>query len=263
MKLHDLLEQSNLAALGLLDADDHAAFEKALASAPESIRRQVIADQAKWSQGGALLPNVEPPSTLRDRVLDSVHAAIVESAISEHAGEYDQHVASRRVPGYWRAVSLGLVTALAVMTGAFVYVYQNNVATERLRGDNQALTDLVSTFGPQFTDMLFDPTTRHTILRSEDGVSEQRAMAAVFTNSDWNKSRLFTANLAREEGRTYRLVALDSAGHVVKELASFEGGGQTQTYEFETINPGTRLALVSEVIGLPATSERLLLSAVV
>ncbi|GDY00066.1 hypothetical protein LBMAG48_24690 [Phycisphaerae bacterium] len=259
MTLRELLENANLAGLGLLDQDDQIAFEKALAIAPESVRRHVIAEQARWSGGGELLPAVQPDASLRHRVIDAVNVAIVDAELAQS----DAHMElvetghRRRSGSIWRATSLGLLTACIVLTGSFLYVVQSNKAVIAGNGNNQALGEYVYGFGSEFTDAIFDPATKRIFLTANETGFEGRI--SIFSHPDWQKGRAFAESLPARENENYRLVELDANNHVVRELATFDGGVQTQTREVVKINTGSRVALVIVAVNAPATADRVLL----
>jgi hypothetical protein len=133
MKLQELLENANLAALGLLDAEEQHAFDKALAAAQPAVRRHVLAEQERWSGGGALLPDVQPPASLRDRVLDAVHANIMDAELESTASSLDfaelsagQVGGVRKVAPWWRAGAIALAAACVVLSASFLYVVRSN-----------------------------------------------------------------------------------------------------------------------------------------
>lgn len=259
MTLRELLENANLAALGLLDQDDQQAFDKALAVAPESIRRHVIAEQARWSGGGELLPQVQPPEGLRHRVIDAVNVAIVDAELAQA----DAHMElvdtghRKRSGSMWRATSLGLLTACVVLTGSFLYVVQNNKTVTTGKGNNQALNDYVTGFSSEFDDAIFDPATKRVHLTANEAGFEGRV--AIVTHPDWPQARVFAAGLPASEKENYRLVELDANNNVVRELAKLDGGVQTQTTPIAQVSAGTRVALVVAAINAPASVQRVVL----
>jgi hypothetical protein len=260
MTLRELLENANLAALGLLDQDDHQAFDKALAAAPESVRRHVIAEQSRWSGGGELLPNVQPDAGLRDRVLDAVNGAIVDAEIAQADAHFELvNTSHRRSGSIWRAASLGLLTACVVLTGSFLYVVQSNKAVATGNSNNQALGEWVTGFGSEFADAIFDPATRRVHFTANEAGFEGEV--AIVSHPDWDHGRAFAAKLPARENENYRLVELDANNNVVRELATFDGGVQTQAREVAKLGTGTRVALVVAKINTPAKADRVLLIA--
>lgn len=264
MTLRELLENSNLAALGLLDQEDHAQFERALAQAPEGVRRQVIAEQARWASSGVLLPDATPSATLRDRVLDGVRNAIVESSIT--ADDFsllrETHgIGPRKVNASWRAAAMGLMAAVVVLSGAFLYVYQTNVARTNSISGNSLVTEFANKFEGEFTDVMFNTATSHVIFVSQDEAFAGKV--ALYTNPDWTNTRVITANLPRLGSEEYRIVELDQNDRIAKSLGSLPGGMQANPVVLPKVATGTKLALVRVAIGAREDQGTVLMTATV
>ena len=262
MTLRELLETSNLAALGLLDKEEHAQFERALAQAPEGVRRQVIAEQARWASSGVLLPDATPPVALRDRVLDGVRNAIVESSIS--ADDFsllrETHgIGPRKVSSSWRASAMGLMAAVVVLGSAFLYVYQTNVARTNSISGNSLVTEFANKFEAEFPDIMFDPATLHVIFVSED--ESFAGKVAFFANPDWTDSRIVTSNLPRLDNEEYRVVELDQNDQITRSLVSLAGGVQTNPIVLPKVAAGTKLALVRVATGARQDQGTVLMTA--
>lgn len=245
MTLRELLENSNLAALGLLDAEDHAQFERALSQAPEQVRRHVIEEQARWAEGDMLLPSAEVPADLRPRVLDSVKAAMIDASIA--ADDFsllrEQHgLSGRRVSRMWRSASFGLIAAVLALGGAFFYVYQNNVLSVNRVDENQLLSSYASRFGGQFEDVLFSTSTSRTILDSSD--ESFSGQLAIYSHPDWSQTRVATNGLPNVKGESYRLIEVDANNNFMREIAVIEGGSQTQVQKVDKLATGSRIALI-------------------
>jgi hypothetical protein len=243
MTLRELIENAHLSALGLLDADDQAKFDAALTHAPATIREQVLAEQARWSSGGVLLPDVEPPAMLRDRVLDAVHASIVDDVLlGSDQGAQLLGTGRTRVHHGWRIASLGMLAGLAVMVGAFGFVYQNNAQIQNQLDGNQAIGSLISKFGPDFDDAIFSAETKYVHLAA--GNESFKGRVSLVTNAQWDQARVFFADLPRVDGKSYRLVEVDADGKVMAQLGSFTGGSSIDTERATKPRAGARLALV-------------------
>lgn len=260
MTLRELLETSNLAALGLLDAEDHAQFERALAAAPEQVRRHVIEEQARWAGGEMLLPSAEVPADLKGRVLESVKAAMIDASIA--ADDFsllrEQHgLGGRRVGSAWRTASFGLIAAVMALGGAFMYVYQHNVVSANRIYENKIITDFASNFGAPFEDVIFESTTSRTILLESDNVFE--GQVAIYSNPDWDSACVATNKLPSVKGQNYRLVELDVNNSVIRQIAVIEGGSQPKFQKVDKLVSGTKLALIRANINEKAgTQEHLM-----
>lgn len=245
MTLRELLENSNLAALGLLDPEDHAQFERALSQAPEQVRRHVIEEQARWAGGEMLLPSAEVPADLKARVMDSVKAAMIDASIS--ADDFsllrEQHgLTSRRVSSVWRTASFGLIAAVIALGGAFFYVYESNVHNASRVKENDVLTMYASNFGSQFADVIFKASTSRNILTASDELFEGEV--TIYANDDWEESQLITRKLPVVSGQNYRLVEVDLNNAFVREIAVIDGGTQAKVMRVDKLAKGTRVALI-------------------
>ncbi len=264
MTLRELLETSNLAALGLLDPEDHVQFERALAEAPEQVRRHVIEEQARWAGGEMLLPSTEVPGDLKGRVLDSVKAAMIDASIA--ADDFsllrEQHgLTGRKVASSWRTASFGLIAAVIALGGAFFYVYQNNVLSANRVDENKLLTEYASNFGAPFEDVIFKPATKRTILlAAEEGFDGE---VAIYTNPDWELARVATNKLPSIEGQNYRLVQLDANNAIIREIAVINGGSQPKFHKVGKLEVGTKVALIRADVKERAGSQDHLMTGVV
>ena len=79
-------------------------------------------------------------------------------------------------------------------------------------------------------------------LTSTDSAS--KAVAAVWSNPDWDTARLFVKNLASEQNKPLRLVVLDDDGNIVREIERFTPSGEFQDFDVEVnLSTERRLAI--------------------
>lgn len=276
MTLKDLLESAHLDALGLLDEVEREAFERALAAAPGAVREQVRAEQARWAMSEALLPMVDPPAGLRERVLQAVSSAMSEGVPREvqdddaglgYAGLGYSAPAipgRRRVSAMWRVASVALLCAVAVLGGAFGFVYQSNARLMSQLSSGQAVDAFVGAFGPQhelLRGTLFGEGTVRVAFAPSEGVSGRAALFLV-ENSD--VCRLFCENLPQRDGVSYHLVRLDEDGRVAQSLAEFRGANGLFAQEVRgRLTTGMQLAIVSTVRGQAPADGIVLMTATV
>ncbi|MCP4007434.1 MAG: hypothetical protein GY725_24900 [bacterium] len=78
MAREDLLELAPLDALGMLDDYESALFTRSFHHAPAAVQDEIKELQAKVASNPVLLPKIEPPARLRERVLMRVDRAIEE-----------------------------------------------------------------------------------------------------------------------------------------------------------------------------------------
>lgn len=153
MTTKELLEMASLDALGLLDEQERDEFERAFRSASPDVKDQLRREQSRFADLDRWLPAVEPPHTLKGRVMDAVREAI--TAVSTPAPV----IAGRITPALprwwnaaplWRAACIGFATASIVLGGFFLYVSQKN---EQIANDalNNRLTALNSQAGGQYS----------------------------------------------------------------------------------------------------------------
>ena len=79
----DLIELSLLDAMGLLDDEERAAFERAFAGTSPAVQSHVRREQTRLAQIDFLLPDVEAPAGLRAMVLEAVRKAMAEGAVAK------------------------------------------------------------------------------------------------------------------------------------------------------------------------------------
>ncbi len=257
MTLQQLLENAHLDALGQLDDREQAAFEAAFAAAPPAVQAQIRQEQARVANMDQLLPQVEPPTYLRERVLNAVSAAM----LTESAGQGELAMGpSRRVHTAWRAASFGLLTACVVLTVAFVNVYTTNQAINtQVEGDAASAAFLRTFERVHMQDVLYSPNAERVLFEAADASFGGRA--SLWVSPDWETARMFT-QLPAATGQVYEVVVLDQNDMPTRTLTSFLADGTSQVLTLAKLAPQTRVALVSAVAGQPG-SRTILMTAVV
>lgn len=232
MNTRELLEMTVLDSMGLLEPHEQESFERAFASAPASIREHVRFEQARLADLTDLLPDVSPRPEVRGLVLDAVRQAMAErEAAGVAENRRSSHAAGRSVPRLsrgprvswvWRAATIGLTVAVAVL-GVALTQYQMDF--NRLE-NNIRMAQLEELIGVEhFDDVMFDKRTRRAILDPVDPASP--AIAAVVHNPDRSTARLYHKNVGADLGAgTFRLVVLDENDNVVREVATFASEGR-------------------------------------
>jgi anti-sigma-K factor RskA len=231
----ELFEQAGLAALGLLDRDEHEAYEKSLREQPADVREQVLREQARFAQSDELLARVEPDASLKDRVLDRVHAAIVQRVI--HAEAMENGAAPQR--NGWRITSVALLAACVALGAIAFQTYQTNSSMRSQLESNAVATGSVSV-----EEMLFDASVSRVALVAGAGNETTTAQATLFVKEAAGEARLVYRGLPRVEGSTYRVVLLDEAGSVTRELAQFDGTAQRDSIKMPAPLARSRVAIV-------------------
>lgn len=254
MSFKDLLELAHLDALGLLDEEDQRRYERAFMAAPPAIKDQVRSEQARWADMDPMLPRVEPPADLRDRVLAAVEQAMIrDEALGGGVG--DDIFPTNRVSSHWRTGAVALLTCLVFFVGAFAYVFSINNSMRSAINQNTEETRRLATFGTSdhLRDSIFDPGVVHTFFRPVDETSTARA--SVYVSKDWTTSKLFVEGLPSPQGTTLRVCVVDEKDNVVREVASFTSdGAMTRCDVPGTFTNGTRLAIVAVPRNVPSTA---------
>lgn len=228
MNTSDLFEMASLDALGLLDTEERCAFEEAFRSASPSLKEDVCRQQRRLTDLEDLLPDVEPPTSLRGRVIAAVFDAMAAMAPKRTgdvlakigAGEWSFR---RNVSPIWRAACLGFATATVVLIAVGFHMRtQYEGAMQAFR--DRDITELIAQrLGASFVDPFFNPKTRRVSFESSS--ENLQARAVVLIDPDSKTAFLVTRNLPMVEGE-YRLVIVDDAGSIERTLANFAADGQ-------------------------------------
>lgn len=276
----DLIENTMLHALGLLDDDEREAHEQAMLRAPETTRALVLEEARRMADLGDLLPSDEPDPAMRELVIAAVRAAIreeeneqrltagvngsaVAGRITHESAARAQKVAQpvvprgRRVHRAWRAASIGLGAATIALTVVSMNHYQTYQSTMPAGAFGSAYDNLG---GRYYDDMIYDEQTRRVSLVSASESSSAMG-AAVWYNPDWEKPRLHIKNLRTEPDKPYRLVVLDADGNIVREVMSFVSSGERENFEVDlNLNSESKLAIYESVESDVSASQPLLTS---
>jgi len=233
MTFQELIENAVLDAHGLLDEPERVEFERRLTASSPQIQAMVRRAQTRLTDLTDLLPEVEPPVSLRQAVIERVREAmaaelLTPGAASDHRSGLEL-IPSRRVSPMWRAGAMASMAAVVAMAFALVQLYQEFNAYEDTIQHNAMLDEIKHAFGSRYVnDVLFDAQTQQVIFTPAtraDGSLATNAEAAIFINPDWGIVRLFCRNLDVDRGQSYRLALIDDQGRIVESLYTFEPTG--------------------------------------
>jgi hypothetical protein len=221
----DLIELSLLDAMGLLDDDERAAFDRAFSGTSPAIQAHVRREQTRLAQIDFLLPDVEPPADLRAAVLEAVRRAMAEGAVgreSSRAAFMPALLPTRRVSPLWRAGAIGFATAAVVFGYFTVYTQREYDRLGEMIRDNAATDQAVVRLGGSLDDVMFNGDFTRVLFRpTAAGVKGQ---ASLWLNARDGSALLVCRNLPAVEGE-YRLVVVDDSGHATTELTTFAPNG--------------------------------------
>ncbi len=225
----DLIEQASLDALGLLDVEERRAFERAFAAAPDSLQAQLRREQQRYANQEGFLPNIEPDSNLRSRVL-----AAVTGAVSAMSPAHERDVLAKvgegafslraNVSPLWRAACIGFASAVVVLLTVGSSVQREMQETVDAYQNGETASEFQS-FGGQFTQVFMSPSAQRLALSPITEDAESSAVIMVDPLSEIGM--LICQGLPEVEGDLeYRLVLCDEGGEVVTTLASFQTKGE-------------------------------------
>lgn len=268
LKTNDLLELASLDALGLLDEEERRAFESAFRAAPASLQSQIRREQRRLTSVEDLLPEVEPPASLRARVIAAVLAAFGASADRE--ADVIASIAPRawslrgNVTPLWRAACIGFATATIVLLALGYNLQREYQRTLVAFRDGEVASEITKSFGPQFVSVMFDPETQnvHFAPAGQRVDPDAAGQAMILINPKSKVCLLMCRGLEGMQGE-YRLVVVDDAGAAKATLARFTTKGEIMSRKIDDVSlePGTKLAILAPLAngapGAPVLQSRL------
>ncbi|MFZ4574117.1 MAG: hypothetical protein ACOYN0_06945 [Phycisphaerales bacterium] len=260
MTVRELLENAHLDALGLLDEDERAAFEKAFRSAPGPVRAQIRDEQSRWARMESCLPRIEPGDDLRERVLAAIRSEVEletasEALIALTPGELDgsgplsgevESMRRRKVPAFWQGAAIAMFSVSIVLGGAFVMLLRDYSAMASQSRDGKWLEQALALArkGQTLSDVLVDPSAeKHALTSAMEGCT-----GALWTHPNWeNSAILFTEGLKAPQGTSYRVIAItEGSKDPVVIAADIQPNGSLQQFRLTLpkLPAGTKLAVV-------------------
>lgn len=265
IRTNDLFELASLDAMGVLEEHERKAFEAALLAAPPAVQLQIRAQQARAAEIDHLLPQVEPPVTLRRRVIDAVMHAVGTQRVHEAGRTAPAILPSRGVNSLWRTISIACAAA-AVAIGVANFQMRSDYGEMEAAFMTNAATDVfIKTFGPKFEQALVSPNTRFVqfnpmAINAASGKSAC-GMAVLLINKDTKSAQFYGKDLP-ENGGTYALVAVKADGTMGQPLLTFQSTGNKVAKEIDSLSipVGSSLALTNVPADQPGVQRTLLLS---
>lgn len=231
MTTDDLLELAPLDALGLLDKNDAAMFERTFLSATPEIQARVREIQASYATDSILMSEDEPPIELEAHVVSGVMSEIRRST-EELAplaiigpGSATRQLARRRERGFgsamlWRAASFVL---LAGVVTAITFYNRTVDSYDRLAGEmyaNELSQSIHRELGPSYFDLVDSAAFRYP-LASPRG---NPVFGGVAVNTNRNTAVIYAVGLATT-GVEYRVEVIDPSTQKVIASERFDASG--------------------------------------
>ncbi|MCP3904624.1 MAG: hypothetical protein GY715_13440 [Planctomycetes bacterium] len=227
MSREDLHELAALDAFGLLDDYEAALFTRSFHHAPAAVQDEIKVAQAQYASDVSLLPDAEPPTSLKARVLRSVAGAIEQESVElaplatigrrrPERPDVVARIGARGGSPYWRAASFVLAavallsTYFALDTGArndqlWDFVINRDIE----EGVDAVIKDAID---PNAMAIVLDPRSTRVALRPVDAAGDN-ATAYVFAREvvDEESGQSFIQAVLKTEflpaGGTYTLTA--------------------------------------------------------
>lgn len=259
MSIQELIENSLLHSLGLLESEESAQFLRDFEAASPAVRAHVHREQARLALNMDWLPDVEPPASLREAVLARVRAAMAaerETRAVRHAAAAATReptrkrsssvdmVPSRGVSKLWRAGAIGLLTA-SVVLGATLMQLRDQFKTldQRIR-ENNFTDEGIRALGPGVKDLLLRGDFQRVRFSPSDTAFE--GQATLWLDPETQTAYLICDRLPELDGRSYTLVVMTDDGKIAERLATFSSDGRFMQREVRlAVQPNTRLAILA------------------
>lgn len=212
MNTHELLEMASLDALGLLDAEEREAFERAFRAAAPSVQAQIRREQLRFCQIEDTLPVIDPPLGLRARVLNAVREAM--GGASSRRAAAPALTTPTGVSRFWRIGAVGALAAALVL----------GVSTLQVLNETRGLTDAQDAlarseqfqqqYGERFQQQFFGSATRFVSFQAGDNSTAARsAKARLMLDPATKRAELYVKDLPAEG--EYEVIVYDAQGNEV------------------------------------------------
>ncbi len=282
MNLRELLEQSHLDALGMLDPEDRVKFQRGFDAAAPAVRSQIRDEQERMAtRNGIDSENYSAIASvgLRGRVITLVRGMMLDTQIAQSSeaggsvvtrsegfisGHLDVASDAERdvydlkkavgVSWLWRAGSIGLAGVCAVLAVSFANVLSLNSDMKGKIAESGLPKQVTVALGSdRINDTLFNTGTTRDVFVPID--AKFAGLASLLHNSDWDDAVLSSKDLPElVDGGVYRVVVLDASGNQMERLAEIGKGGEKGIHSIKlsktAVRPGTTLAIVATSQGV-------------
>lgn len=252
MKREDLFEMATLDALGLLEPEERRVFEDIFRDASPALQHEIRREQRRVTDIERSLPAVEPPASLRGRVLAAVLDAMTAmnparaGDVLARIGATEWVTVRRQVSPLWRAACIGFATATIGLVGVGFHLGNLRDAAWRDSYDRDLTQLITQDLGAEFVNRLLDPFSQKvSFVPAADGFN---ARATILIDPDTRTAYLVTQDFPVTFGE-YRLVIVNDAGEIERSVATFTASGKLSgTLLNGVIEPGSPLAIVPPAV---------------
>jgi hypothetical protein len=266
----ELVEMATLDAFGLLPPVDAVRFERAFMAAPADVQSELRRLQSNFAENEHLLPEDEPDSNLRQRVLTAVSHTIdsesdrlaplatigqssTHDALESHFDTTEsnapvQTIMHRPNASVWTwrmaaLILLGVTISLAIF-GSDAYRQSKLLANAYI--GKVTIDNIEEQVGPQFNEFVANPNCHMHYMVSTDGVGMMR----LAVNEKTGEAFVLGLDLNPEIGLgELRLVDQNGTSHAIAMVSAGEAvvGQFIQTLDMQLFAAGTfdRLELVN------------------
>lgn len=259
MNTRELIENSLLDAMALLDKQETEAFERAFRAASPAVQAHVRREQTRLSHIEQLLPKVEPPAELRAAVIKAVRIEMdlaAEQAANDVRSPIFTLLPSQRVSAMWRAAAIGFMTAAVVFGTTTVATRRIFDNLETQMNANHFLESWY-TADPGLTEKYFFSGNNSTRLASfNQGTASEESSAFIAVQAESNLAFFHCLTLPPQlMGVTCELVEIDAQGNA-KQRYIFKYTGDVITKEVTVeLDPESKFVIRKLTTGTPSEDD--------
>lgn len=255
MNTRELIENSLLDAMALLDEQETEAFERAFRAASPAVQAHVRREQTRLSHIEQLLPKVEPPAELRAAVIEAVRIEMdlaEELAANKVRSPIFTLLPSQRVSAMWRAAAIGFMTAAVVFGTTTITTRRIFDDIENRMNERQFAADWWFTADRGLAERYFYNDSTRTASFSQ-GTSTETSKALLLIQAESNLALFRCQSLPPQlVGVTCELVQIDADG-VARQLHTFKYTGDVIMKEVTVeLSPESRFTIRELTTGTPS-----------
>ena len=255
MNTRELIENSLLGAMALLDEQETRAFERAFQAASPAVQAHVRREQTRLSHIEQLLPKVEPPAELRAAVIEAVR---IEMDLAEELAANNVRspiftlLPSQRVSAMWRAAAIGFMTAAVVFGTTTITTRRIFDDIENRMNERQFAADWWFTADRGLAEKYFyNDSTRLASFSQSTATESSKAFLLIQAESNLALFRCLSLP-PQLVGVTCELVQIDADG-IAKQLHTFEYTGDVIMKEVTVeLSPESRFTIRELTTGTPS-----------